>query len=250
MNTEDTGPSTTKISDRNAVRETIPEEGIKPALARVLATGREWFGGNRFEGVTAAMAAAISPIRKEMGREPILLDFGCGNLAISSELRLKGLVSTVWGIDTYAPPSDDADKYAHYIQLGAGRDIPFPDQHFDLAITVDVLHHAGIEEAVHALRELARVSRYVLVKDHFEYGKVTRHLLRAADWYGNYAYGVNVPDRYYDTSLWKSTIDAAGLREMKRTCPVQIHKGLFGAILPARCHFTSLLTGSDGRSSP
>ena len=241
MKTEDSGSSTTRISDPNAVREVIPEQGIKPALARMLGTGRELFGGNRFDGVTAALAAAISPLRGSLGVEPTLLDFGCGNMAISNELQSRGLVSKVWGIDTYAPPQDDTGKYAHYIQLAPGRDIPFPDGHFDLAITVDVLHHAGADEAVHVLRELTRVSRYVVVKDHFEYGQMTRQILRAADWYGNYAYGVNVPSRYYDTGSWQRTIDAAGLREVARTCPVQVHKGLFGLILPARCHFTSVL---------
>ena len=51
MKTEDSGSSTTRISDPNAVREVIPEQGIKPALARMLGTGRELFGGNRFDGI-------------------------------------------------------------------------------------------------------------------------------------------------------------------------------------------------------
>jgi hypothetical protein len=71
---DESGSQTRKITDRNAVREVIPEHGIKPALARALGAGREWFGGNRFDGVTTALSTAIAPMREALGEEPALLD--------------------------------------------------------------------------------------------------------------------------------------------------------------------------------
>lgn len=239
------GSSKTRINDPNAVRDVIPDAGLRPMLARSLGAARGWLGGNRFDGVTVALADAIRGLPGDTAQQRSLLDFGCGNMAVSGRLQEIGLVTSVRGVDTYPPPEQGGDKFDRYTQLPPGSVLPFETGAFDVAITVDVLHHIGVEDTISYLRELARVSKYVIVKDHFEYGPVTRQLLRLADWYGNYAYGVNVPDRYYDPPFWKDVVRASGLRELSLTCPVRIHRGLFGIILPARCHYVSVLTTDE-----
>lgn len=229
-----------RIDDPNAVRDEIPDSGLRPALARLLGKGRRWFGGDRFEGVSNALAGAIATLVPNFAAKSSLLDFGCGNMAISGDLKRRGSVAEVWGVDTYEAPAND-EKYNRYTRISDASALPFGDHQFDLTICVDVLHHIGVEEGAKVLRELGRVSRYVVVKDHFEYGFFSRQLLRLADWYGNYAYGVNVPDRYFDTGSWAGIVAAAGLEEIKLTCPVRVHNGLFGLILLPRNHFVSIL---------
>lgn len=231
----------TRIEDPNAVRDEIPDSGLRPALARLLSGGRRWFGGDRFEGVSDALASAIGSLSDQLPESRCLLDFGCGNMAISGDLKRRGSVAEAWGVDTYQPPAGD-DKYDRYTQISDATALPFGENQFDMTICVDVLHHIGVDEGAKVLRELARVSRYVVVKDHFEYGFFSRQLLRLADWYGNYAYGVNVPDRYFDKQSWAGIVSTAGLEEVSLACPVRVHKGLFGLILPPRNHFVSILT--------
>lgn len=230
-----------RIEDPNAVRDEIPDRGLRPVLARLLGKGRRWFGGDRFEGVSNALASALEVLSGRFVGKPNLLDFGCGNMAISGDLKRRAAVAEVWGADTYQPPAGD-EKYSRYTQIGDATALPFDDGRFDVAICVDVLHHIGVDEGAKVLRELGRVSRYVVVKDHFEYGFFSRQLLRLADWYGNYAYGVNVPDRYFDKRSWTGIVSAAGLEEIRLTCPVRVHNGLFGLILLPRNHFVSILT--------
>ena len=77
---------------------------------------------------------------------------------------------------------------------------------FDLIISIDVLHHIGIENSHKILNKLSKYSKYILIKDHFEHGFFSRHLLRFVDFYANYAYGVKIPNRYFTKKLWKSTL--------------------------------------------
>lgn len=229
----------------NAVRLSNQSSVLKRVVARGNATLRGISGGDRFSNLTRALENQFTQIRAQLGRPPRLLDFGCGNMAIGEALDRASCVRLEACTDIYEPPaSSDPQKWSKYRQV-KGDVLPFEDNAFDASMANDVLHHAGMERAVLILRELARCSTYIVIKDHFEYGPASRQLLRLADWYGNWAYDVNVPDRYFDTAAWAQTVSAAGLKEVRRTVGVTIHTGLFGLILPSRLHFISILSKSD-----
>lgn len=179
---------------------------MRTALARVLGQGRKFLGGDRFATLSASLAETISDLKAQISGSAKLLDFGCGNMAISQYLVANGVVASMVGVDTYPKPPLDEHKFHLYEQIEDATRLPFSNDGFDVAICVDVLHHIGLRESGEVLRELARVSKFVVVKDHFEFGYISRQLLRLADWYGNYAYGVNVPSRYYDQQLWQTQI--------------------------------------------
>jgi len=234
-----------KNASINAVRLSAQSSALKRVVARGNAILRGISGGDRFSNLARTLENQFTQIRSEMDRPPRLLDFGCGNMAIGEALDKASCVRLEACTDIYEPPADgDPQKWAKYRQVKEDV-LPFADNAFDASMAIDVLHHAGTERAVVILRELARCSRYVVIKDHFEYGPVSRQLLRLADWYGNWAYDVNVPDRYFDMATWEQTISAAGLKEDRRTVGVTIHTGLFGLILPARLHFISVLSKSE-----
>jgi SAM-dependent methyltransferase len=234
----------TQIVDRNAVRDVIVDSGMRAVLARIFGQGRKLLGGDRFAALSISLAETISPLKVKINGDIKLLDFGCGNMAISQYLVATSVVAGMLGVDTYPRPSLEDKKFRLYEQIHDAEHLPFSDNSFDVAICVDVLHHVGLDESAGVLRELARVSKFVVVKDHFEFGYISRQLLRLADWYGNYAYGVNVPDRYYDQRLWRETIQVAGLTEVSLKTPLRIHSGLFGLILRPRNHFISVLTSA------
>lgn len=230
------------VADRNAVRDVIAGSGMRSVLARLLGQGRKFLGGDRFTTLSSSLAETIFSLKAQIGGDAKLLDFGCGNMAISQYLVANGVVASMLGVDTYPKPLLDEQKFQLYEQIEDARRLPFSNDGFDVAICVDVLHHIGLDESGEVLRELARVSKFVVVKDHFEYGYISRQLLRLADWYGNYAYGVNVPSRYYDQKFWRRTVEGANLREIFLKTPVRVHSGMFGFILPSKNHFISVLT--------
>lgn len=234
------------------MRDEISQNSVRPVektprhfLATTLALVRRVAGGDRFGHLYHAVAQAIGAI-PALKNQPIhLLDYGCGMMSFSKQLQRAGVIHSFIGMDIYTPPeasnASESELWAHYRAIPKDGILAMPET-FDIALVNDVLHHADADVRATILAALATKCRYVLVKDHFEYGFFSRHILRLADWYGNYAYGVNVPDRYFDVNSWQMLVQQAGLKEISLTRNVRVHSGLFGIILPPRHHFLSLLT--------
>lgn len=213
-------------------------------LASLLDAVRSLLGGDRFENLLRAIAAEIGRLDDLRLVKIDLLDYGCGVMSFSQRLKADGIVQSYVGMDIFPPPAPaegSADeKWLHYRQVPSGG-IEDVTGSFDLTIVTDVLHHAAPEDRPKILESLSRISRYILVKDHFEYGSVSRQMLRLADWFGNYAYGVNVPDRYFNRESWEALVRQANLEEVRLTRGVCVHGGVFGLLLPPRHHFISVL---------
>ena len=120
---------------------------------------------------------------------------------------------------------------------------------FDLAIIVDALHHIPEVERCRAIKKIADHCDYIIVKDHFEFGYFSRQRLRAADWFGNYVYGVDIPERYYTHQTWKKFLENNGLKQIELVKNVRVHRGLFGIIIPPKYHFLSIIEGKRGSKS-
>ena len=209
-------------------------------LSLLLNFVRKILKGDRFSNLYQAISHEISI----MGLvNPILLDYGCGLMNFSSRLKLDGTISEFIGMDIYPVPSATVDPdnlWANYRQITKvgmeelGRD-------FDIAMIVDVLHHAEERDHPRILQQLAKHCKFILVKDHFETGYVSRQLLRLADWYGNFAYGVSIPKRYFDLQSWANLVRSSGLVEVRLVKNVKVHEGLFGLLIPPKRHFISIL---------
>lgn len=220
-------------------------------MANFLSFFRNLVGGDRFENLYKAIDSAIAELDC---KDLYVLDYGCGAMSFSSRLKDEKRISQFVGMDIFPKPTnlnkgngaDVWDNYHTIPENGITRAIGY----FDLAIVIDVLHHVPEREQVGILRSLAESCRYVLVKDHFEHGFVSRQLLRLADWYGNYAYGVNVPKRYFSKERWTRLIESAGLCQLKIKTNVRVHDGIFGFIIPPRHHFISILQGLKQECCP
>jgi len=225
---------------RDAVRP-LGEKIARRQLAVVLSGVRQILGGGRSENLYLHIREAIQKL--PLNTPPRLLDFGCGSMALGARLYHDGLISAYLGVDTFIMNPESQNVLAEgcsYQQVsdlgqvsGLGK--------FDVVMLIDVIHHITPEKHAQTLRILAATSSYVLVKDHFEEGMVSRTLLRLADWFGNYAYGVSIPRRYFSKVSWQGLLDSANLEELIRKTPLVIHNGLFGRILPSKYHFISVL---------
>jgi SAM-dependent methyltransferase len=132
-----------------------------------------------------------------------VLDIGCGSGEIGSDLVAAG--HRVIGVEVLARESC-AIPFARF----DGRRLPFPDDSFEHAVIVDVLHHTADPTAV--LAEARRVTTgSVVLKDHYAESSRARLTLGAMDWVGNRQFGVGREGAYLSRSEWDAVFAAAGL---------------------------------------
>ncbi|WMX12488.1 class I SAM-dependent methyltransferase [Aureispira sp. CCB-E] len=173
-----------------------------------------------------------------------LLDIGCGDMSIAENLMNSRENINAICLDTYPLPEQykGEEKWEKYVSFD-GRTMPFEDKKFDVAILCDVLHH-DFEFADVILKEACRVAKYIVVKDHFEYGMVSRQTLRLMDFIGNWGYGVSVPDRYFSKETYQDVLNQlGGVKELKQICPIPLyeHNFLFNLICPGKLQYISIL---------
>ena len=169
-----------------------------------------------------------------------LLDFGCGSLKFTKELIKKKIVNKSVCVDTYNYNLKNNNSIK-YIKLNEWETIKYKKNNFDVVILIDVLHHVGVNNSEKLLKKLSHISKFVLVKEHFEYGFFSRQLLRLADFYGNFAQGVNIPNIYFDNQSWHQLLKKTNLKQLCLERDVQQHKGLFNMIITPKHHFVSIL---------
>ena len=170
-----------------------------------------------------------------------VLDVGCGDMALARGLMERHVKMELTCVDIYPPPANISELdgiWSHYRQFD-GRTLPFHDNSYDLVLFSDVLHHVPAERLLPLLVSAGRVGKYVLVKDHFEYGFWSRQALRAMDFIGNYGYGVSVPTRYFSKTTFKAVIEEAGLTVERLDVGIQLyhHLPLVRSILSPRWQF-------------
>lgn len=226
----------------NCVRP--PCKTPRRALAHALGAFRKIVNGDRFSNLFAGVKLSL----QQLPKCSYLLDYGCGAMHFSRKLREEGVVEDFCGVDIFTKPDKSEgtywDKY-HQVETGGAFHIP---RRADVAMAIDVLHHIPEEKHCEVLSRLAEKSDYLLIKDHFESGWCSRQILRLADWYGNYAYGVNIPKRYFNRERWKILVKNAGLTE-EILVQVKVHAGIFGLILPRNYHYISVLKRREGRET-
>lgn len=109
-----------------------------------------------YQALRQHVASSIAPVAGTFS----LLDAGCGSGGMLKMVREKFPLADLTGVD----------QSAHALELTAGREtgaklvpasvheLPFPQDSFDFVLSLDVLSHAGVDDAP-ALHEMHRVLR-------------------------------------------------------------------------------------------
>ncbi len=198
---------------------------------------RKIFKGDRIIRISKTVENISRKIAKQNKKKISILDFGCGSMEVSKKLKDKKYIDKIIGTDIFDYKYENQNiKYIQQNKLFKSK-----IKKFDLIISVDVLHHIGIDKSHKVLKKLSNISKYILIKDHFEFGFFSRHLLRFVDFYANYAYGVKIPKKYFNKVSWKNMLKKTNLKEIYRIENFQQHDGLFNLILNKKHHFISLL---------
>jgi SAM-dependent methyltransferase len=192
-----------------------------------LVHGRYVFG--RRVRVLARHLAELLP------REASVLDVGCGDGTVASQLLQSRPDLRVEGIDVLVRPETHIP-----VRAFDGRTIPHGDRSFDVVMFVDVLHHT--DDPTLLLREAVRVARRGLViKDHHREGPLGGLLLRAMDWVGNARHGVVLPYNYWPARRWAESFAALGLRPAESRNRLGLYPPPADWIFGRGLHFVALL---------
>jgi SAM-dependent methyltransferase len=168
-----------------------------------------------------------------------VLDIGCGSGEIGSDLEAAG--HRVIGVEVLARETC-AIPFAQF----DGRRLPFPDDSFDDAVIVDVLHHTADPVAV--LREARRVTtRSVILKDHFAESGRARFTLGVMDWVGNRQFGVGRDGAYLSRARWDEVFVAAGLAVADISESLDLYPTAVKPLFENGLHFVARLV-DDARS--
>ena len=193
-------------------------------------------GGDRLKRITNIIDDLLRKEYLKKNKRLNILDYGCGSMEISKKLEEKNYIKSIVGSDIFN--HSYKSKKLTYIN---NERLFKKNEKFDVIFVVDVLHHVGINNAHEILDKLSKLSKIIIVKDHFEHGFFSRQLLRFVDFYANYGYGVNVPKKYFNKNQWKKTLIKSNSKEIFHKNSFQQHDGLFNLILNKKHHFVSMI---------
>ncbi len=193
-------------------------------------------GGDRLNRITNIIHELLKKEYLKKNKQLKILDYGCGSMEISKKLETKNYIKSIVGSDIFN--HSFKSKKLTYIK---NERLFKENEKFDVIFIVDVLHHVGISDAYKVLNKLSKLSKIIIIKDHFEHGFLSRQLLRFVDFYANYGYGVNVPKKYFNENVWKKTLIKSNSKEVYRKNSFQQHDGLFNLILDKKHHFVSMI---------
>jgi len=118
------------------------------------------YGGYRYlEGRWEKVARAMAE-HYELPARPKILDIGCGKGFLLYDFLKVIPDAEIHGIDisSYAL-ANSKEEIRDRLQLGNATALPWPDDHFDLVISINTLHCLPAQELDLALRELERVGK-------------------------------------------------------------------------------------------
>lgn len=151
--------------------------------------------GNRRVRVIAGHIASLLP------RDARVLDIGCGNGAVSSQVMKARPDVTITGVEVFV--RDDCQIPATVFD---GKTVPYEDDTFDAAIITDVLHHTDDPNIL--LREAKRVAKSsILLKDHTVKGRLARQTLAFMDWFSNTLYGNSMTYNFWTEKQWTDAFE-------------------------------------------
>lgn len=179
-----------------------------------------------------ALASVIAPLLPKSAR---VLDVGCGDGWLARtiydtrpDLRIEGVEVMV---RPFAPiPVSEFN----------GTQLPFGDGEFDVAMAIDVFHHAADPTAL--MDEMKRVTRGVLViKDHLVHGLPSALILKGMDWVGNFRYGVRLPYSYRSEAEWRKAWNRSAVRPVTILRHLHIYPFPLSLVCDRDLHFLATL---------
>lgn len=186
------------------------------------------------------LADALVPLLAGSRR---ILDVGCGDGCLAGQVQARLPGAFVAGVDVLARPAAPVPLVRY-----DGRRLPCATGSFDAVMLVDVLHHA--EDPAVMLREAARVSPVVVVKDHLRHGPWSAAMLGFLDWVGNRPYGVGLEYRYLGRAAWRGLFAELSLDVERFQEGLDLYPWPFNLVFRPGYHFVARLRARTTGRTP
>tara|TARA_B100001013_G_C24595943_1_gene436750 strand:+ start:378 stop:1076 length:699 start_codon:yes stop_codon:yes gene_type:complete len=115
---------------------------------------------------------------------------------------------------------------------------------FDFCLVVDVLHHIGLvnsRKIIYVTKKLKKISKFIIIKDHFQYGFFSNLMLLLMDFIGNYGDGVKIPRIYFSIKSFEKFLSKLNLEEIKRINDKNYYKWYWFYFNSKKLQFISIL---------
>jgi len=129
--------------------------------------GKEFFDGDRKQGyggfhyLPRFWQPVIPDFQKHFNltKDSKVLDVGCAKGFMLYDMKeiIPGIEVTGLDISTYAI-ENAKEEIKPFLKVGNAIKLPFPDNSFDIVISITTLHNLEIDELAMALKEIERVS--------------------------------------------------------------------------------------------
>ena len=179
-----------------------------------------------------------------------ILDFGSGkqpDIIFKLVERLNNESSKTYHADCYDFYSDyEIEKLNNYNNSVSFYSFSKNNNYktYNATLIIDVLHHIDLEdlnEVISAIKKIMPHTKYIIIKDHFEYSLISNLLLRIMDFVGNYHNDVFIPKKYFTKKSYKNLIEELNLKEIKRITNINYHRAYWLFFSQKKFHFLSIL---------
>jgi SAM-dependent methyltransferase len=179
-----------------------------------------------------ALASAIAPLLPAKAR---VLDVGCGDGLLDKALLEMRPDLAIEGVDVLVRAGTPIP-----VREFDGSRLPFADGAYDVAMAIDVFHHAADAQAL--MGEMKRVARRsIVIKDHLLHGLPSKVILRAMDWVGNSRHGVRLPFNYWSEGQWGSAWARCGIRPVSVIRHLHLYPMPLSLVFERDMHFIATL---------
>ena len=101
---------------------------------------------------------------------------------------------------------------------------------YDFCLLNDVLHHIGIEklsELKNLIIKLQKKAKFVLIKDHFQYGFFSNLTIRVMDFLGNYFNNVSTPKKYFNKTSFNFLLKLSNSKIVEKVFNIKLYQSYF-----------------------
>ena len=115
---------------------------------------------------------------------------------------------------------------------------------FNFCLLIDVLHHIDLKNSKKVskiIKNLKKISKFLIIKDHFQYGIFSTLALIIMDFVGNYGDSVKIPRIYFSKETFETLLKNLKLKEIKRINNKKYYKWYWFYFNKKNLQFLSIL---------
>ncbi|MBU1196523.1 MAG: class I SAM-dependent methyltransferase [Proteobacteria bacterium] len=161
INLLNTHPAAHRDYDKRAAEKTPEIIALAKQFEKDFFDGdrKSGYGGYKYDGRWKAVAKKMHDFYS-LPADASILDIGCAKGFLLNDFKEFMPDCTVAGIDVSKYAIENAmSSVKPFLEIASAENLPYPDNSFDLVISINSIHNLPIDRLKTALKEIQRVSR-------------------------------------------------------------------------------------------